>query len=352
MKLSACIIARNEQEQIGRCLKSIQHLCDEIVVVDTGSTDKTVEIAESFGARVYHHEWQDDFSLHRNQVFDYATGDWYLVIDCDEELVSDKINPLEFKKRLANIAPEISCLIITTQEEIDGVDIYWPGYRFLRASANPRYKYAAHNKLIYEGYSAETDIILRHYGYDLDPVKRKAKRQRVERMLRKRMNNDPDDFAAMYYMCQLKVGIGDWDEVIKWGNMCRDLVPFTKKEELQYLSVLYYWMGLAHLAVGNGGWAASWLKTGGNLFPEDIDINYGTVLLGYMSDDTKLITEAAKRYFQGIKDRAAGGERFKHFCNISTRDKYVIPKTVYCSDPKRQQSVRDMLKEMGINLAA
>jgi glycosyltransferase involved in cell wall biosynthesis len=219
--LSACILAKNEEENISRCLKSIVNLCDEIIVVDTGSTDKTVEIAKSYGAKVYHHEWEDDFSLHRNQTIKYASGDWLLIIDCDEELTST-IDPVDFKKRLGKIAPEIGCLIVTTWENIDGADVYWPGYRFVRVSSNPSYKYCAHNKLKFDGYTAETDIVIKHYGYNTDPEKRKAKRERVLKLLKKRLEEDPKDCAAMYYMCQVYSGISEWDSVISWGNKCRD----------------------------------------------------------------------------------------------------------------------------------
>ncbi len=74
--LSLCMIARNESEHIGRCLQSAKDFVDEIIVVDTGSTDDTREIARSFGATVIEAEWQDDFSLARNLSLEQATGDW------------------------------------------------------------------------------------------------------------------------------------------------------------------------------------------------------------------------------------------------------------------------------------
>ncbi|MFN3533586.1 MAG: glycosyltransferase family 2 protein, partial [Candidatus Brocadia sp.] len=84
--LSACMIVKNEEKFLPQCLQSIKDAVDEVIIVDTGSTDKTVEIAKSFGARVYHHPWKNSFSEARNHSLSYATGDWILQIDADEAL--------------------------------------------------------------------------------------------------------------------------------------------------------------------------------------------------------------------------------------------------------------------------
>ena len=80
------MIAKNEERVLARCLASVRAIVDEIILVDTGSTDRTVEIAESFGARVYHAPWENDFSKVRNVSLSYATKDWILVLDADEEI--------------------------------------------------------------------------------------------------------------------------------------------------------------------------------------------------------------------------------------------------------------------------
>lgn len=85
--LSLCMIVRNEAELLPRCLQSVQGVVDEIVVVDTGSTDETPAIAERFGARVQAFPWIDDFAAARNAGLELATGDWILVLDADEVLL-------------------------------------------------------------------------------------------------------------------------------------------------------------------------------------------------------------------------------------------------------------------------
>lgn len=91
MKISLCMIVKNEETTLPRCLGSVKGFVDEIVVLDTGSTDKTPQIAEQFGAKVYYFTWNNNFSSARNQALKYVTGDWILVLDADETLTSEII---------------------------------------------------------------------------------------------------------------------------------------------------------------------------------------------------------------------------------------------------------------------
>jgi tetratricopeptide (TPR) repeat protein len=88
-RLSVCMITRNEERFLGQCLASVRGLATQIVVVDTGSTDRTVEIAREHGAEIHAFEWCDDFSAARNAALEHATGDWVLVLDADEELLPE-----------------------------------------------------------------------------------------------------------------------------------------------------------------------------------------------------------------------------------------------------------------------
>jgi glycosyltransferase involved in cell wall biosynthesis/predicted glycosyltransferase involved in capsule biosynthesis len=86
--LAAVMIVKNEAQHLGRCLVSIKEACDEIIIVDTGSTDATISIAESFGARVYHRAWNNDFAAARNESLSHTNAKWVLYIDADEMLVN------------------------------------------------------------------------------------------------------------------------------------------------------------------------------------------------------------------------------------------------------------------------
>ena len=88
-RLTVCLITRNEEQFLGNCLQSICDLAHQIVVVDTGSTDNTVEIAKKFQAEIHHFPWIQDFSAARNEALKHATGDWILSLDADEELLPE-----------------------------------------------------------------------------------------------------------------------------------------------------------------------------------------------------------------------------------------------------------------------
>ncbi|KFF41236.1 MAG: glycosyl transferase [Candidatus Atelocyanobacterium thalassa isolate SIO64986] len=90
-ELSLCMIVKNEEERLSKCLDSIKGLVDEIIVLDTGSTDKTIAVAQKFGAIVPVFEWNNDFSAARNEALKYVNKDWVLVLDADEILNKEAI---------------------------------------------------------------------------------------------------------------------------------------------------------------------------------------------------------------------------------------------------------------------
>src|SRR3569833_634639 len=86
--VSVCMIAKNEATGIGESIRSISPYVQEVIVVDTGSDDETAKIAASLGARVFFHQWQDDFSAARNAALDHATQPFILMLDADEQFVA------------------------------------------------------------------------------------------------------------------------------------------------------------------------------------------------------------------------------------------------------------------------
>jgi len=109
--LSACLIVKNEEKFLEQCLQSIKDLADEIIIVDTGSTDRTKEIAQRFTNKVYDFPWCNDFSAARNQSLKYAVGEWILVLDADETISQEDHHKI--KELIINAAKEVSGFVLT-----------------------------------------------------------------------------------------------------------------------------------------------------------------------------------------------------------------------------------------------
>lgn len=96
MKISVCYIVKNEEKNLRQSLESLNNVADEIIVVDTGSVDGTVNVAESFGAKIFRVFWWDDFSAARNVALSQATGDWIIFLDADEYFTESTAKNIRF----------------------------------------------------------------------------------------------------------------------------------------------------------------------------------------------------------------------------------------------------------------
>ena len=93
--ITLCLIVKNEEKYLSECLESVKDVVDEIVLVDTGSTDNTIDIAKNFGAVIYNYKWTNDFSAARNYALTKSTGNWIFYMDADERLSYKSINELK-----------------------------------------------------------------------------------------------------------------------------------------------------------------------------------------------------------------------------------------------------------------
>ena len=118
MRFSLCMIVKNEEAVLRDCLDSLKELMDEIIIVDTGSTDKTKEIAAEYTSNVYDFEWVNDFAAARNYAFSKATGDYIYSADADEYL--DEENRVKFKALKKVLMPEVEIVqMIYVTEQIN-----------------------------------------------------------------------------------------------------------------------------------------------------------------------------------------------------------------------------------------
>jgi len=197
-KLSVCLIVKNEEKFLGQCLKSVRDLASQIVVVDTGSTDRTIEIAKEHGAEVHSFAWCDDFSAARNAALEHATGDWVLMLDADEELSVDGREKL----KSATNDPAVMAWrlpIMDVGREGDGCS-YVP--RFYRNAPGLFYIGRVHEQVFssLEVRRAEWglenligDATLIHHGYTAELTRDRNKVERNLRLLERAIQELPDE---------------------------------------------------------------------------------------------------------------------------------------------------------------
>ncbi|HEU4658576.1 MAG TPA: glycosyltransferase [Capillimicrobium sp.] len=171
LTMSLCMIVKDEEAMLGQCLAAVRDHVDEIIVVDTGSTDRTVEIAAEHGARVLHHEWTGDFAAARNVSFEAATGDWIVYLDADEVLVDgDGPRLRELTGRTWREAMYLSETNHTGRLE-DGTAVTHNALRVFRNRPEYRFEGRIHEQIAHNlpGYLPErfepTTVRIEHYGY-------------------------------------------------------------------------------------------------------------------------------------------------------------------------------------------
>lgn len=201
MGISACIISKDEEKNMDRCLCSLKDAVEEIIVVDTGSTDKTIEIAKKHNAKVFSIEWEDDFSKARNYSLDKANEEWALIIDCDEELTKESIpilKDLSTNKEFEGFGVIVSNVI--GGQESYGVQ----SLRFFRNKPEYRFHSPIHeqvgDKIVkakgeYSVLSSNIKFI--HYGYEMD---KELELKKTERNLKLLNTVKEEDRDSLYYL--------------------------------------------------------------------------------------------------------------------------------------------------------
>ncbi len=202
--VSLCMIVKNEQDNLARCLDSVRGLVDEIIVVDTGSTDATIEIAKSYGASVHQVPWRNDFAEARNRSISHATGDWIIYLDADERLdpcgVSDCI-------RTAASQPGINAYSVTIRSykyETDACDTTL-NIRLFQRLPGIAFENEVHERIEPSLYRAGAQIavapfVIDHFGYKVPPDQFKAKLERNLELSKKHLERQPDDPYCLYYV--------------------------------------------------------------------------------------------------------------------------------------------------------
>jgi tetratricopeptide (TPR) repeat protein len=294
-KISACLMVKNEEACLRRCLSSLHEIVQEIIVVDTGSTDSTVEIAKQFGSHIYHRPWEEDFSKHRNQSMSYARGDWILIIDADEALDPKTAGHMH---RIAGETTKHAIVFKVLNCSSDGQMlslIHSP--RLFRNHVGCHYQGIVHNQVRFPGEACPSHIRLFHYGYYLDDQTMEKKRRRTIRLLEKQIHQNPHDPFPRFNLACSFFGKGDFGRAAVEGERAIALIRRPSNPDTGYMS-LYYIASAAHFNMGRMEKAESIAMEGIKQFPDNLDVFFVLTMLHDQKGDHLKVIEYGRRYLE------------------------------------------------------
>ena len=210
--VSVCMIVRNEESNLRPCLESMGDLPFEIIVVDTGSADRTVQVAQALGARVYHFPWTEDFSAARNESLRHATGNWVFWLDADDRLDPGAVLKL---KQTAGLGEADAYLCMVRSRESDGRQNTVEHIRLFRNDLGIRFDGPIHETVLPDLVRlglrvASTDIMIEHTGYySEEEIRRKTNRNIA--IIERQLAVNPDRIDLMLYRGQARSNLGDME---------------------------------------------------------------------------------------------------------------------------------------------
>ena len=203
--ISLCMIVKNEEPHLPVCLNSVRGLVDEVVVVDTGSTDKTRDIAASCGARTFSFAWSDDFSEARNESLRHAKGDWIIFLDADEVL--NRTGEQDCLRKAASVPGIDAYFVPILNSRTDGELESTSGsaVRFFRNFPGIRFSGRVHESV--DGFlsgvgakAAHSTFVIEHFRYGLDRDMVKRKYERNLGLLERELAENPLNANARYHL--------------------------------------------------------------------------------------------------------------------------------------------------------
>lgn len=242
-KLTLCMIVKNEERHISRCLSSVQDITDDIVIVDTGSQDNTKAICESFNARVFDFQWENDFSKARNYGLQHAEGDWILMLDADEELDQDTGSFLT--SLLHDELPNCGLLKIVnyTGKQLDENEAFESMQpRFFKNSQGLYYQGRIHENITCANEEDNKAFftlpcVIHHYGYLEQEEKVKQKHKRNISILNEELSQENPDPWLVYHLASECYRIKDYEKALHLVN--GSIFQFLSEKRMPP-SLLYY----------------------------------------------------------------------------------------------------------------
>lgn len=242
MKISACLIVKNEEKNLPRCLNSVKGIADEYIIVDTGSTDQTKQVAASFGAKVFDFPWNNDFSAAKNEALAQAGGDWIIFLDADEYLQAGddkKLYNLLLNHNENKDIESVVCLMIDLDMDKQMVIGRNLNIRVFRNHKDIRYRGEIHEEprrgaALLKSITVETITIV-HTGYSFSLLKSKFARN-LELLLAAEEKGAADGLTY-YYISGCYAGLGQFREAIEY---IQKVFRWEKEKKQQVRATMRY----------------------------------------------------------------------------------------------------------------
>lgn len=314
-KISLCMIVKNEEKHLENCLNSIRDLADEIIIVDTGSTDRTKEIAKNYTDKIFDFQWNESFSEARNFSLSQATKDWILILDADESISKEdakKIKDILNKNKTAD-AFLLNCRTYTNDIGIAGVkstkdDEYEESKRAFGYYLSKPLRLFRNNRLFYfegkihetvhnsvkkaDGKVLDTDIIIHHFGA-LNKEKLLNKKEIYINSLKKRLEERDFTEKTEDFIC-FELG----RELVNLENIDEAIIYFERaaniNEDFNYLLAI----GGLYIAKGRLEDAEKILKKANNMQPGNSSLNDN---LGIIYAKRKEFNKAIRKFEKAIE---------------------------------------------------
>ncbi|MBN1227720.1 MAG: glycosyltransferase [Deltaproteobacteria bacterium] len=365
--LSVCMIVKNEENHIARCLTSALPVADEMIVVDTGSTDRTKDIAAAFGAKVFEFPWTGDFSEARNFSLSKASGDWIFVLDADEVISSRDYDPL--KGIILKKNPQPAAYDIFTRNYVGTISAlgwvpnkaeypheetgtgWFPSVK-IRLFPNDdriRFKGQVHelveSSITTAGIKIKPcNIIIHHYGKMNTTGKIISKGEAYYLLGRKKLKERPDDLKSLCELATQAQELKRFEEAIELWERAIDL---TREK-----SVASFFFNMGYCLLQTGQYEKALLASKRAM---EIDPNMKEALLNYcynellVGDYKKVISELESMLEQAVEYPPASLLLAAAYCIAGKKDKALIS---YKSFFKKGFIFADSQNILGKRLAA
>jgi tetratricopeptide (TPR) repeat protein len=327
-RVSLSMIVRNEEANLPHCLGCVADLVDEIVVVDTGSTDRTKEIAAQFGAKVVDFPWVDSFGDARNEGLKHVTGQWVLWLDGDDRLEEESRQKL--RALFGQLGDEMDAYVVKIRSKLDaqrGDAKLLDQVRLFRNHPQIRWQYRIHEQILPSvnrlgGDVRWTEVIIDHVGYQ-DADLRRRKLLRNIRLLELEDMERPDDPFTLFNLGWSTLDLGRPADALP----CLQRSLQLSQPGASIIRKLYVLLTHTHLALDQPQEALKVCHEGSERFPEDAELLFEEASLlrqqGQLGDAEnrlmRLMHAQSGRYFASV-DAGLRTHRARHLLGLIFAD--------------------------------